>query len=107
MDKNIWYSKYYNFTYSPETIVKKRHGNCCDQTRLFLQLCDAAGLMEYYHMYYCSVPGHVYAIVKNKKTGKWVYVDCASDYHTAWGYVCQGYAHGSPSNGSKYPNKPF
>ena len=80
-------------------------GNCCDQTRLFLQLCDAAGLTEYYKLYYCKVPGHVYAIVVSKNNKQKTYVDCASDDFSAWGYVCQGYQHGSPS--SKYPNLPF
>ena len=105
MDKKIRYSGYYDFKRSPKTVLSKRSGNCCDQTRLFLQLCDGAGLTEYYKLYYCHVPGHVYAIVKSKKTGKRTYVDCASDYHTAWAYVCQGYSHGSPT--SRYPTLPF
>jgi len=105
MDKHIGYVGYYDFQRSPDTVLKKKGGNCCDQTRLFLQLCDGAGLTEYYKLYYCHVPGHVYAIVESKKTGKRTYVDCASSYHASWGYVCQGYAHGSPT--SRYPTKPF
>lgn len=105
MDKKIWYASYMNFVRSPDTVLSKKHGNCCDQTRLFLQLCDAAGLTEYYKLYYCHVPGHVYAIVESKKTGKRFYVDCASDYHTAWAYVCRGYQHGTPT--SRYPKRPF
>ena len=105
MDKKIWYKCYYDFQRSPERVLSTKHGNCCDQTRLFLQLCDAAGLTEYYKLYYCHVPGHVYAIVESKKTGKRTYVDCASDYHTAWAYVCQGYPHGTPT--SRYPTRPF
>ena len=108
MDRHIAYVGYGNFIRSPVTVLNKRGGNCCDQTRLFLQMCDAAGCTEYLNMYYVHVhekQGHVYAQIKHKTTGKKVYVDCASDYHVAWGYVCQGYSHGSPA--STYPNQPF
>ena len=108
MDKHIWYSGYGNFCRSPETVLSSKHGNCCDQTRLILQLFDAAGLTEYYDMYYVHVheqQGHVYAQLKTKKTGNKVYIDPASDVHGCYGYVCQGYSHGSPR--SKYPNRPF
>jgi transglutaminase-like putative cysteine protease len=108
MDKNIWYSGYGNFCRSPNTVLNTKHGNCCDQTRLILQLFDSAGLSEYYDMYYVHVheqQGHVYAQLKSKKTGKRVYVDPASDVRGCYGYVCQGYSHGNPK--SKYPNMPF
>ena len=108
MDSKIWYSSYGNFQRSPETVLSTRHGNCCDQTRLILQLFDAAGLTQYYHMYYVHVyeeQGHVYAMLKNKSTNKSVYIDPASDVHGCYAYVCQGYSHGSPA--STYPNRPF
>lgn len=108
MDKHISYSGYPNFVRSPETVLNKGSGNCCDQTRLFLQLCDAAGCCEFFKMYYVHVhekEGHVYAQLVSKKSGKKRYVDPASDYHAAWGYVCRGYSHGRPA--SRYPKRPF
>lgn len=105
MDKKIKYTRYCGFCRSPEKVVSSKHGNCCDQTRLFLQLCDGAGLTEYYDLYYVKVPGHVYAQVRTKSTGTRTYIDCASSSHNCYGYVCQGYQHGSPS--STYPNQPF
>lgn len=104
MDKNIWYKYYCGFCRSPDEVVSSKHGNCCDQTRLILQLFDAAGLNEFYKLYYCHVKGHVYGIIKSRKTGKMTYIDPASDSHSAYGYVCQGYAHGSPS--TSYPTRP-
>ena len=108
MDKNIWYVGYGNFCRSPDEVLSKKGGNCCDQTRLILQLFDAAGIGEFYDMYYVHVyeqQGHVYGLVKNKKTHNQAYIDPASDAYGCFGYVCQGYSHGSPA--SKYPNKPF
>jgi len=105
MDKKISYTRYCGFCRSPENVLSTGHGNCCDQTRLFLCLCDAAGLTEYYHLYYVRVPGHVYAQVVTKSNGLKTYIDCASCCHSCYGYVCQGYAHGSPS--STYPAQPF
>ena len=102
---NLSYAGYVNFQRSTATVLKMHSANCCDGTRFFFQLCDAAGLCEYYDFYYVHVTGHVYGIVETKKTKKWRYVDTASNYHTCWGYVCQGYAHGSKT--SKYPNLPF
>ena len=105
MDKNIWYTCYCGFCRSPDQVLKTKHGNCCDQTRLILQLFDAAGLSEFYDLYYVRVKGHVYAQVRTKKTGKRTYIDPASNSFGCYGYVCQGYSRGSPS--SKYPSMPF
>lgn len=109
MDNKIHYHKHYNFQWSAATCLSKRAANCCDGTRLFFELCDAAGLTEYYNFYYvhvqCPKWGHVYAIVETKKTKKWVYVDVSSDSHGCWGYVVQSCPHGGRS--SRYPTKPF
>jgi hypothetical protein len=105
MDKKIHYTRYCGFCRSPEKVVQTKHCNCCDGTRLFLQLCDAAGLTEYYDLYYVQVPGHVYAQVRTKSTGHRVYIDTASDSHSCYAYVCQTFVKGSPS--STYPNQPF
>ena len=104
MDKKIGYTRYCGFCRSPDEVLKRKHCNCCDGTRLLLALCDAAGLTDYYHMYYVHVPGHVYAQLKSKSTGKRVYIDTASS-RPCYGYVCQGYQHGNPS--STYPSQPF
>lgn len=103
MDDKIKYKYYCGFCRSPDKVVSTKHGNCCDGTRLFLELADAAGLTEYYDMYYVWVTGHVYAQIKSKKTGNRVYIDCASTL-PCYGYVCQGYTHGSPT--TTYPNRP-
>ena len=106
MDKNVRYVGYPNFHRKP-TVVLKRGGNCCDQTRCFLELCDCAGLSDYYTMYYVHVndkKGHIYAQLKSKATNNTVYIDCASDHYGCYGYVCRGYSHGSPS--STYPSLP-
>lgn len=105
MDKNIAYTRYCGFCRDPDEVINKGHGNCCDQTRLILSLFDAAGLSEYFELFYVRVTGHVYAQIHNKQTGRYIYIDPASDSHTCYAYVCQGYPHGSPS--STYPNKPF
>jgi len=105
MDKKIHYACYCGFCRTPEKVLSSGHGNCCDGTRLFLQLCDAAGLTEYYDLYYVRVTGHVYAQVRTKLTGHRVYIDCASEAHGCYGYVCQGFSRGGPS--STYPAQPF
>lgn len=108
-DKNIKYASYPEFCRSAETVLNMRSGNCCDGTRFFFELCDAAGLCEYYNFYYvhvqCPKYGHVYGIVETKKTKKWRYVDMASDSHTCWGYVIRSCPHGGRD--SKYPTLPF
>ena len=109
MDKKIGYRKYNNFDKSPDDVVNCGGGNCCDQTRLLLTLFDAAGLSEYYKMYYvhviCPEYGHVYAQMENKSNGKKVYIDPASEYYDCYGYICDSCPHGSPA--SRYPELPF
>lgn len=107
--ENMKYKGYYNFKDSPATCLKRGSANCCDGTRFFFELCDAAGLTEYYNFYYvhvqCPSYGHVYGIVETKKTKKWRYVDLASNYHGCWNYVCDSCPHGGRA--SKYPKLPF
>ena len=86
--------------------MSKRSGNCCDQTRLFLQLCDAAGCTEYMTLKYRHVYNHVYALVIPHKSKKTITVDCASDSYGAWGYVCQNYRTAALRE-TVYPNRPF
>lgn len=106
MDKKIFYSEYQNFLHDPDYCLKHKHANCCDGTRLFFELCDAAGLSEYYKFYYVHVYGHVYGVVETKSTRKRRTVDCASDGHGCWGYVCQGYTRTTKAS-STYPKRPF
>lgn len=109
MDKNIPYRGYTNFVRGPQEVVK-RGGNCCDQTRLLFHLFDAAGLTEFYDMYYvnlsCPSYGHVYARIRSKKTKKWTNIDPASDSYGCYGYVCDSCSRTSPVD-SKYPKLPF
>ena len=106
IDKHISYAYYSNFHRSPSTVLSKKSGNCCDVTRLCLQMLDAAGCSEFYKMYYVHVTGHVYARLVTKKTGKSRPVDCASDYHGAWGYICRNYR-GLSESKTRYPKLPF
>ena len=106
---NFKYKGYNNFQNSPKTCLKRGSANCCDVTRTFFELCDAAGLTEWFNFYYvhvqCPKYGHVYGIVETKKTKKWRYVDVASDTHGCWNYVIRSCPHGSRA--SKYPALPF
>ena len=106
MDKNIWYSYYSGFVRSPDRVLSTKHGNCCDQTRLFLQLCDAAGLTEYMTLKYRHVYNHVYAVIKFRKSGNTVTVDCASDVHGCYAYICRDYRT-STLRETVYPTRPF
>ena len=106
IDKHISYAKSRNFRDSPSKVLSRGSGNCCDVTRLCLQMLDAAGCSEFYKMYYVHVTGHVYARLVTKKTGKSRPVDCASDYHGAWGYICRNYR-GLSESKTRYPKMPF
>ena len=94
-------SKIKNFTRSPKGVLSAGMGNCCSQTRLMLQLMDAAGCRESLTLQYVRVccnhtsypgTGHVFAKITNRKTGKYVYVDpCCKN---PWGHHITGW--GSP-----------
>lgn len=113
VDKNIHYGPgrdgYCGFQRSPDTVLNTHLCNCCDGTRLIFQLFDAAGLSEYYDMYYvnlrCPRYGHVYGRIRTKKTGHWVNIDTASTV-PCYGYVCDSCDRHSPVD-SKYPKMPF
>ena len=111
MDAHIDYGPgadgYSGFQRSPDTVASTHLGNCCDQTRLFLQLCDAAGLTEYFILKYRHVYGHVYALVTFRKTGRTVTVDCASNVHGCYGYICIGYRGAAHLRDTVYPTRPF
>ena len=98
MGSHIGYSLYNGFQRSAETVLRRRSGNCCDQTRLMLQLMDAAGCTDYFTIKYVHVVGgkggHVFARLINKSNvygnTNWRYVDpCKANpwgnYVTGWG----------------------
>ena len=109
-DKNISYVGYTNFHRGPDTVINRKGGNCCDQTRAILTCFDAAGLTEFYDMYYvnlkCPKYGHVYGRIRSKKTKKWTNIDPASDSYGCYGYVCDSCSRTSPVD-SKYPRLPL
>ena len=109
MDKNISYSYYFNFVYSATNCLQNKRANCCDGTRLYFELCDAAGCSEFYKMEYIHVScnrGHVFGRLTAKSTGNTVYVDNAST-HDAWNYVCVDYRNCSHNKRTTYPTRPF
>ena len=115
MDDHIDYDYSEGFTRSSETVVKKRGGNCCSQTRLFLDLCDAAGLSEWFRFKYVHVccgyyrghrVGHVYAEVITKSSGRSRYVDPASS-RPCYNYHISSYGRPYSAGGSTYPSRPF
>lgn len=103
-------SKVSGFTRSPENVLSSGMGNCCSQTRLMLELMDAAGVTDKYKLYYIHIHsgsnGHVFARIVSKKTGKGVYVDpCKSN---PWGHYINGkYGKIGSCPNSKYPRLPF
>jgi len=103
MDKNIHYAKYSGFIRSAEKVLSSKHGNCCDGTRLFFEMCDAAGCCDYLTLKYRHVYGHVYGVVIRKRDGVKTTVDNASDSHIAWGYICIDYRSASLLSEKTYP----
>ena len=115
VDKNIkyCYPVYANFQRSPDTVLRKGSANCCDQARLVLTLCDAAGCTEFLTLKYvhvCCKPGtsngHVFCKIVTKKNGNWRYVDTCKWGGKAWGHYVHGYGN-PPGTQTNYPNKPF
>jgi len=107
MDKNIHYAGYGNFQRSAKTCLQRGSANCCDGTRLFFELCDAAGITEWYKFEYIHVYGHVYAKVTNKDNGHYWWVDSASDVHGMWSYICIDYRGRGIIHQTEYPRLPF
>lgn len=110
VDNNIKYEYYMNFHRSPDTVIKKKRGNCCDQARTVLTLCDAAGCtssltLKYVHVHSGS-KGHVFCRIITKSSGKWRYVDTCKYGGKAWGNYVKGYG-SPPGSQSNYPTLPF
>ena len=110
VDNHIKYELYANFHRSPDTVVKKRRANCCDQARLVLTLCDAAGCTEALTLKYVHVSkgsiGHVFCRIITKSSGKWRYVDTCKYGGKSWGNYVHGYG-SPPGTQTNYPTRPF
>ena len=116
MGKKIKYeqnkSKIKNWSRTPESVLSAGMGNCCSQTRLMLQMWDAAGVTEHYNIGYVHVCcnssygcGHVFARIRKKgSSGNWTYVDpCKSN---PWGHYVHGWG-SPPGHQTTYPTRPF
>ena len=110
VDTHVKYELYANFHRSPDTVLKKGRGNCCDQARTVLTLCDAAGCTSSLTLKYVHVStgakGHVFCRIITNSSGKWRYVDTCKYGGKAWGNYVHGYGT-APGNQSTYPNLPF
>lgn len=110
VDKHVKYELYSGFHRSPDNVLKKGRGNCCDQARAVLTLCDAAGCTEFLTLKYVHVrsgaKGHVFCRIITKKTGKWRYVDTTKSGNRSWGHYVHGYG-SVPGHQTEYPTKPF
>ena len=101
---------YTGFKLSPEQVLAKGYGNCCDQTRLMLSLMDAAGCRETLTLKYVHVccgsrnVGHVFAQIIDSK-GKKRYVDPCKT-RNPWGNYVTGWG-SPPGNQKTYPTRPF
>ena len=100
---NIKYAGYNNFQRSAETVLKMGSGNCCDQTRLMLQMMDGAGVTSEYKLIYIHTVtngrGHVFAKING------TYVDpCKAK---PWGNYVTGYGVPGSAPSSTYPKLPF
>ena len=102
---------YKDFKLSPEQVLARGYGNCCDQTRLMLSLMDAAGCLEYLTLKYvyvcCSSKGvgHVFAQIIQKGNGSKRYVDPCKN-SSPWGNHVTGWG-SPPGRTTTYPTRPF
>ena len=83
--KNISHETKEGFYQSPDDTLKRKKGNCCSQTLLFLQMCDAVGALEGHNAYFVHVGTmkfhhrHFFAMIDN------VFVDVDAKPHSPWG----------------------
>ena len=85
--KHIKHKSHAGFYQTPSMTVKLRRGNCCSQTDLFLQMCDAIGLTKTHKLYYVHVGfinygyRHFFAMIDN------ILVDPDSMPDNPWGHA--------------------
>ena len=110
VDRHVKYELYPNFHKSPDQVLKSGYGNCCDQARAVLTLCDAAGCTEYLTLKYVHVhsgsKGHVFCRIITNDSGKWRYIDTCKWGNKSWGNYVKGYG-SPPGSQSTYPTLPF
>ena len=108
--KNITWLDYPNFVRKPRTVLERKAGNCCDQTRLMLMMMDAVGVSRTCTLEYIHVTkgkrGHVFAKITTNSTGTKRYVDPT---HSPWWntYLKGRYGSLPPTHQTTYPTKPF
>ena len=101
---------YSDFRKSPDKVLSTRKGNCCDQTRLMLEMMDAVGVTQKYklqYVYVCCNSGNGYGHVFGKIGSK--YADpCRSKYRgQAWGHYLTSYGRLGSGRNTTYPSRPF
>ena len=101
---------YSDFRKSPDKVLSTRKGNCCDQTRLMLEMMDAVGVTQKYKLQYvfvCCNSGNGYGHVFGKIGSK--YADpCRSRYRgQAWGHYLTSYGRLGSGKTTTYPSRPF
>lgn len=83
--KNISHETKEGFYQSPDDTLKRKKGNCCSQTLLFFEMCDAVGALEGHNAYFVHVGTmkfhhrHFFAMIDN------VFVDVDAKPHSPWG----------------------
>lgn len=99
------------FVKSSASVLSSNRGNCCDQTRLMLEMMDVVDTENEFKLEYVFVccnssngVGHVFAKVTTKASGNWRYVDpCKND---PWGNYVTGWGE-PPGRRTVYPERPF
>lgn len=103
--KHIKHEKREGFYQSPAKTLKRKRGNCCCQTDLFLQMCDATGVTSKYTCQYIHVgtmkygKRHFFARVNG------VDVDCDAKRKHPWGHAA--YKGRTIKSRKTYPNLPI
>ena len=85
--KNIYQESHSGFFQSPADTLKRRRGNCCSQTDLFLQMCHAVGVTKNHKVCYVHVgtvnykSRHFFALIDN------LCIDVNSKPNHPWGHA--------------------
>lgn len=85
--KNIKHETRAGFYQSPLTTLNRKLGNCCSQTNLFLQMCEAVGLTKTHKFYFIHTgkadfgKRHFFAMVDN------LVVDVDAKSSNPWGHA--------------------
>lgn len=85
--KNIVHETAEGFYQTPDVTLKRKCGNCCSQTDLFLQMCAAIGLDKEYKLSYVHVGSmqfkkrHFFAMIDN------ILVDVDAVPNSPWGHA--------------------